>query len=331
LSGLDEPLVIYLDLDDLDPTPGMEVLRRAGFRVLQTVRDELGRFPEAIVLMVGYDLIDASVLDVLPELKVIATHSAGVDMVDLEAARRCGIWVCNLPDAATEEVAVHTLALTLSLVRGVTCNDRIVRLGGWSPERPETLRRPSSLTCGVVGLGRIGRRFVGLAEPIFARVVGADPGLDPSMWPAGVEQLSIEELLGVSDIVSLHLPLTPETKGMINDHLLSLLPEGAFLVNASRGALVDESALAAALDSGRLAGAALDVLCEEPPPPGSVLPHHERTVVTPHIGYLSVESRLDYVLRPVANVLAWHRSGTPLNVIVEGKGPAVDKSVLHVG
>ncbi len=309
------PLAVYLDLSDLDPTPGMALLGAAGFRVAHTDLEHLSDSTGAQALLVGYDHIGEQQLELLPELKVIATHSAGCDMLDLEACARRGILVANVPGAATEEVATHALAMALALIRALPQHDRLVKRGVWAPAPGVTLRRPSRLTCGVVGMGRIGQRFSTLAAPVFGRVVGYDPQLPDGFWPAGVERLELQQLLEISELVSLHAPLTAETAHLIDADALALMPDGSYLVNASRGPLVDEQALLDALNSGRLAGAALDVLEHEPPRPGFALGTLETVLLTPHIGFLSAEAETDYVELPARNVISWLRTGTPTDLV----------------
>lgn len=316
------PLAVYLDLGDLDPAPGVARLRSAGCEVVCTDLCHLGEVPEADALLVGYDRIDATSLDLLPRLSVVATHSAGVDMVDLDACASRGLWVCNVPDAATEEVAAHALGLVLAVLRAIPRHDRLVRAGGWEPVTTVVLRRPSTLTLGVVGMGRIGRRFAEIAAPLFARILGTDPELPDSAWPRSVQRASLEEVLERSDVVSLHLPLTPGTSGLIDARALARMPDGSYLVNVSRGAIVDTTALEQALRSGRLAGAGLDVLAEEPPTSPFALGELDGVVLTPHIGYLSVESAADYIAKPAENVIAWSRGERPPHVVLAGTRPA---------
>jgi len=309
---------VYLDLGDLDPGPGVSRLQAAGFEVACAELAELGEHPDADALLVGYDRIDATTLELLPRLGVIATHSAGVDMVDLDACLSRGLWVCNVPGAATEEVAAHALGLVLALLRAIPQHDRLVRAGRWEPTQPVSLRRPSTLTCGVVGMGRIGRRFAELAAPLFGRILATDPQLPPSAWPDSVPRVSLEELLASSDVVSLHLPLTDETRGLIDAQALARMPAGGYLVNVSRGEIVVTDAVEQALRGGQLSGAGLDVLAEEPPAAGFALGELDDVVLTPHIGYLSVESAAEYISRPADNVIAWSRGERPPNVVLTG-------------
>ncbi|QNP63043.1 C-terminal binding protein [Streptomyces genisteinicus] len=321
---MSQPIAVFTDTDDLDPEPGARLLADAGFEV----RVAGSRDPDviaaaadgAVALIVGYARVDAALLDRLPRLRIVATMSAGHDMVDTAEARRRGLWVANLPDAATEDVAVHALASALSLVRRLPQADAVVRAGGWSEEfaAAELPRRASDLTLGLVGLGRIARRFAALAAPVFGRVAAYDPHADPAGWPDGVERHDdLGALAAACDVLSPHVPLTPATRGLVDAGLLARMRPGAFLVNVSRGELVDTEALLDALGSGRLTGAALDVLPVEPPPADDPLRRHPRVQLSPHSAYLSDTSRRAYVCGPAENVVAWHRTGRPLTPVAE--------------
>lgn len=301
------PLVVYTDVVDTDIGPGRDLLHSNGFRTAvlsgtdmpTVVREAAG----ATALLVGYHHITAETLEALPTVKLIATQSAGTDMVDLEAARHRGVDVLNVPGAATEEVAVHALALILATLRGLPFLDRAVRQGDWDPTT-EALKRPSTLTLSLIGMGQIGRRTAELARPLFGNVVGYDPNVPDDSWPSGIARDTLPATLSAGDVVSLHLPLTPQTAEMIDDDALQRMRRGAVLVNVSRGGLVDHDALVAHLDSGHLAAAALDVLPVEPPTDHQVT-RHPRTIVTPHAAYLSDESARDYVRIQAQNVVDW--------------------------
>ncbi|MGH3502620.1 MAG: C-terminal binding protein [Nocardioidaceae bacterium] len=315
------PIAAYTDADELDLSAGRRLLEEAGFEV----RFIGSRDPEhiatvaadAVALLVGYARIDASLLHRLPTVRVIATLSAGYDMVDVQAAAQRGVWVANIPDGAVEEVAVHALAMGLSLLRRLPMLDRHVRAGGWSTTVDERLIRPSTATFGLLGCGRIGQRTAALASPLFGEIVGYDPYVDEKRWPAMVRKVDLPDLLRSADVLSLHLPLTAETENMVNAEALAMIRPGALLVNVARGRLLDSSAVRAALDSGRLAGAALDVLDHEPPAADDPLRSHPRTLVTPHSAYLSEESQRDYVTRQAANVVSWWRTQRPNNPVQE--------------
>jgi phosphoglycerate dehydrogenase-like enzyme len=312
-------LAVFVDTVECDLYEGPNLLRDAGFEV----RAAVARTPEEVAaaaqgasaVLTGDAPVTDSVLAAVPELRIIATVTAGTDQVDVDAARERGVWVANVPDAYTEEVAVHALAMMLTLLRQLPRYDRHVREGGWDALEGPRPARPSELTLGIVGLGRIGARLATLARPLFGRLLGHDPVSDavPS-----VEAVELDRLLSESDVVSLHTPMTPQTRGLIGGAQLGRMRPGALLVNVSRGGLVDEAALLAALDGGRLAGACLDVLAQEPPG-DSPLVHHPAVLLSPHAAFLSAHSEREGVARQAANVAAWAREGRPLSVVVEGR------------
>ncbi|MGW5275822.1 C-terminal binding protein [Streptomyces sp. NPDC004044] len=318
---MSRPLVVFTDPEELDVGPGARLLADAGFdtRVVGS-RDPdaiAAVARDAVALIVGYAPVDAGLLDRLPGVGMLATMSAGYDMIDTAQARRRGLWVSNLPHAATEDVAVHALAGALSLVRALPQADATVRGGGWNTEFAEVPRRAGELTLGLLGFGRIARALARIAAPVFGRVAAYDPHADKAGWPDGVERLSLDELVAASDVLSLHTPLTPQTRGVVDAALLARMRPGAFLVNVARGELVDTAALLAALDSGRLGAAALDVFPVEPPPLDDPLRSHPRIQLSPHSAYLSDASQRAYVCAPAENVIAWHRTGRPLTPVVD--------------
>ncbi|MCP3425916.1 C-terminal binding protein [Rothia sp. AR01] len=253
---MNRPLVVFTDQTDLDCRPGMDLLRDAGCDTLlaDLPTEPLAERPlpagaeRAVALVVGYARIDDAVLDLMPRVRCIATMSAGTDMVDLAAARRRGVWVGNLVDAATEEVAVHALSLMLCLERRLVEGRETVAAGGWTEDLPVVPRGTAGLTLGLFGCGRIARRLGELARPLVARVVAHDPFVTTP--PDGVELVDREALLAESDVLSLHLPLTPETAGTMDRAAFAALRPGAVLINPSRGELVDPDALREALDAG---------------------------------------------------------------------------------
>ena len=239
-------------------------------------------------LLAGLDEIDAAVFDAAPALRVVARYGVGVDRVDLAAAARHGVTVTTTPGANAGAVAELTLALMLALCRMLPQADRGVRAGGWPSL---TGRELAARSVGLLGLGVIGLRVTTMVRALGAAVVAHDPYADPAAArAAGIRLVARPELLTACDIVSLHVPLTPETRGMVDRGFLAALRPGALLVNTARGALVDEAALLWALDHGPLAGAALDTLQEEPPPAGHPLVAHERVLVTPHLGGHTAEA-----------------------------------------
>ena len=323
MAAVPGPLAVYTDVVGVDPEPGVALLEKAGFavRVLATNDPDrvAGEAGGAVALLIGgYTPVTAELLDALAAVRIVATMSVGVDMVDVEAARDRGIWVSNVPGAATEEVAVHAFAMGLTLLRGLPFLDRAVRAGGWD-DVAEPLLRPSATTLGVLGMGRIGRRLASLGQATYGHVIAHDPLLGSDAWPPGVERVARDAVLERADVVSLHLPLVPETRHAIDAAALARMRPGAFLVNVSRGAVLEPRALLEALDSGQLGGAALDVLEVEPPAAGDPLVRHPRTLVTPHYAYYSSASAREYVLDQARNVVAWLHDGRPRDIVVAGR------------
>jgi D-3-phosphoglycerate dehydrogenase len=231
--------------------------------------------------------VDDALVGSLHRCRIIARYGIGVDNVDIAAAHRAGITVTNVPDYSVEEVAVHALALILALVRHLPQADAKLRSGGWGLDGLRPMRRLSHLTVGFVGYGKIARRLAASLEPIVAGTVVYDPYLKPG---TGVPELvSLDDLLAQSDIVSVHAPLTPETRGLMNAARIARMRPGAILVNTSRGSLVVLEDVVAALREGRLGGAGLDVFDVEPVAAQRVeaVPN---LIVTPHMGYYSEES-----------------------------------------
>ncbi|MGH8926751.1 MAG: C-terminal binding protein [Acidimicrobiia bacterium] len=223
----------------------------------------------------------------LEKCRIIARYGIGVDNVDLDAARDAGIVVTNVPDYSVEEVAVHTLALILAMARKLFDADRLVRSGGWAISSLQPISRLSGLTVGLFGYGRIARRLAAPLREIGATIVVHDPYVEPG--PDIPELVDLDELLSRSDILSIHAPLTTETRGIIGEGALSRLKAGALLVNTSRGPLVDLDALTSALRSGRVGGAALDVFDREPLDVNRI-EGVANLIVTPHMAYYSEES-----------------------------------------
>jgi D-3-phosphoglycerate dehydrogenase len=269
-----------------------------------------------IVGLVSWAPVTAADLDRLGSLRVIATPSVGVDHVDVDAATRRGVWVCHVPDYCVDEMADHALALLLALVRGVVELDRSVRAGAWSASAAGALRRVSDVRLGVIGFGRIGRALASRARALNMDVAAHDPLVpEREIAAEGVRPLGLEDLLRASFAISVHVPLTEETRGVIGAHELALLPEGAYVVNISRAGLVDTPALLEALDSGRLGGVALDVLEIEPPTSASPAPMAPRLVVNPHAGWYSERAEELVDRRAAESVLDVLEGRTPRGAV----------------
>jgi D-3-phosphoglycerate dehydrogenase / 2-oxoglutarate reductase len=279
------------DHDTIDPErsvlDGHDVeLRRLQCRTPEEVAAQAG---DADVLINQYVPITAEVLDALPRCRLVVRYGVGVDNVDVEAAAARGVWVANVPDYGRDEVADHTLALALSVLRGVVVLDRAVHAESWDLEAARPLRRLSTLTWGVVGCGAIGTAVAGRAAGLGMRVLGYDVAEVRPDPP--IERVPLEELLSGSDLVSLHAALTRNSHHLLGADALARMRPSAWLVNTARGGLVDSAALLAALEGGALAGAALDVLETEPPDDlGWRLARHPRVVATPHAAWYSEEA-----------------------------------------
>jgi D-3-phosphoglycerate dehydrogenase len=173
------------------------------------------------------------------------------------------------------------------------------------------------MTLGVVGMGRIGRRLAEMGRPVFGTILACDPFVPASSWPGGIRPATADVVFAESDVVSLHVPLSDDTRCLVDRERLRRMRPGSYLVNVSRGGLVDQGALVDALDAGRISGAALDVLPTEPPEPDDPILRHPRVLVTPHVAYLSDASAEAYSRRQAHNVVAWVETGTPERVVVE--------------
>ncbi|KIC08983.1 hypothetical protein RA19_16920 [Leisingera sp. ANG-M1] len=273
---------------------------------------------DAIVSL--YAPITEKVFAALPNLRIVSVPLVGVDAIDTEAAARHGVWIAHIPDAWVSEVGVHAAAMALSLVRHLPFYDRSVRERRWDYEEPGVLHRTHDMTFGLMGCGRIGQQAARSAAPSFGKVIAYDPYMPAGACPEWIEQVgTIEELFERAHVVSLHSPLTAETKHIVNANLLNRMQRGSFIVNASRGALIDPAALLAALDSGQLGGAGLDVFEVEPPNPDDPLLHHPHTVVSPHAAYYSVEADEEGRSRAIKNVLTYAATGTPDHYVVKGE------------
>ena len=301
----------------LDPL-GCSVVSQRAFTdqdaLIDLVRD-------ADYVITQYAPVNAEVIECMQKCMIIVRYGIGVDNVDLAAAERKGIPVCNVPDYCIDEVADHAIAMILDLTRRITQNALTVRGGGWGlAVEPAEMRALKGQTVGVVAYGRIGREVALRLGPFKCRVVACDPAVDPARMEAdGVEPVSLQRLYAESDIVTLHCPSTEATRRMIASDSIGAMKDGALLINVARGTLVDTAALVAALRSGKLAGAALDVTDPEPIDPGHPLVGMENVLITSHVA--SVSEPAGRTLRTsVANTVAAAVRGEKLPNVVNGVG-----------
>lgn len=264
------------------------------------IRDERGNVSADVagadVVMSGGVALDDGFFSQLKTTRLLLRPYVGYDDIDTDAATRHGVLVANVPDAFIEEVANHAMALILATNRRILPFDRYVRAGDWQERGrrrlPVTVRRPSALTLGLVGFGNIARLVTERARPFGFRIVASDPFVDPAAArQLGVELLPLEALLSVSDVVSVHVFLSPQTRHLLNRERLGLMKESAWLINTSRGPVIDEAALIDVLRHGKLAGAGLDVFEIEPLPGDSPLMGLDNVILTPHVASYSEEGQ----------------------------------------
>ena len=256
--------------------------------------------------------IDEEILRALPRLKVIAVHGVGVNHIDLKTAEELGIAVCNAPGGNARSVAEFTMGLLFALARQIPQADRLVKQGGWGPV---VGCRLGGRTLGIVGLGQIGKEVAVLAGCLGMKLLACGRTQDREFTTRhGIAWVSLEELLAASDFVSLHLPGTPETKGLIQAPQLAQMKRGAYLLNLGRGELINEDDLLASLESGHLAGAALDVFRQEPvgDSPLAKLP---QVIATPHNASFTVETAYEVGFVCVRNLAAVLEGRMPPNLV----------------
>ena len=272
---------------------------------------------DADALMTDYFIVDADVIGSLQHCRVICRYGIGLDKVDIPAATRAGIVVTRVPEYCIGELADHTIALLLAVARRIVRYDAAVRSGSWNWFSPG-VRRLAGATLGIVGIGRVGSAVAARAKPLGLRILAHDPNqMDEQIRTRGVEPVSLERLLAESDIMCLHAPLTPSTRGLIGRTQIAAMKVGAILINTARGGLVDQDALVEALRSGRLAGAGLDVLAIEPPDRCDPIISLNNVVLTPHSGHFSEESLVQVQTEAAQEVLRALKGEPLLNAVNE--------------
>jgi len=278
--------------------PNLDLARAVVSRAGAELRVASQATPEGIVaaardadaLLVTYAKINADMIREMKKCRIISRFGIGVDNVDIEAATRAGIVVTKVPDYCIDEVSDHAMALLLSLVRKIPFSSARAHAGRWEMPAVTPIHRLRGTVLGLVGFGRIPQLVAPKAKAFGMRVVAYDPYVPQAVMDlAGVRRVEFSELLKISDYISIHSPLLPETRHMFSTEAFRQMKPGALIVNTSRGPVVDEAALAAALDAKQIAGAALDVL-EQEPPVSSPLFGRDNVILTPHTSFYSVES-----------------------------------------
>jgi phosphoglycerate dehydrogenase-like enzyme len=314
--------VLLTDYDFLDVSLERDIFRQAGMEFLEaqcrTEQQVIDAARDCRALLVQYAPVTERVFAALPRLAVCSRLGAGYDTIDAVAAARHGVWVANSPDYGVGEVATHALALLLACIRNVVHYNRDIHEGRWHYTSAAKIPRASNLALGILGLGRIGKRFAHVARNLFGRVIAHDPYLIDGDFPAYVQPVSLDELFGQADAISIHCLLNDETRSMVGEALLGKMKPGSYLVNTARGAVVDVDALGRALAQNRLAAVGLDVLPVEPIDPASPLLTDPRVIVSPHAAFYSIEAEIELRRKAAMNIVDWMKTGRPGYPVVRG-------------
>ena len=321
------------------PGPYVDLLTEAGYEVrfprestfcrgLCSEEETVEELTGAVAVIAGGEWFTPSVQQQVPELKIIARNGVGYDRVDVPAATRLGKVVSITPYSNHESVAEHTLALLLAVTRDIARNDRAMRNGKWSDRLVRPIR---GQTIGLIGLGRIGRSTAVRMKALGLNVLAVELYPDEEfVRENGIELVSLDELLARSDFVSLHCPLSDETHGMCDEAFFARMKPGSVLLNTSRGGLVNEPALQAALTSGQLSAAGLDVFCDEPPPADHPLRSFENVVLSPHLAGTDEKSMTGMGVECAENIIALLRGEWPEASIVNGEVKEAFQSSLSL-
>jgi D-3-phosphoglycerate dehydrogenase / 2-oxoglutarate reductase len=275
---------------------------------------------QADAIMVTIQKVPADLIASLERCHVISRVGTGLDAIDIPAATARGIWVAYVPDYSVDEVSSHAVGLLLAHARGIPWLVESTRAGSWTHQVIAPRRRLSGQTLGLLGFGRIGQAVAAKARGLGLKIIVHDPYLaEQVIAEGGGRPVDRETLLRESDYLSLHVPLTDANRRFLDAHALALMKPTAFVINTARGGLIDEEALLNAVQSGQIAGAALDVLTLEPPPPDYPLLHEPRIIITPHTGWYSEDANHDVRVRAseeVVRVLRGERPRCPVNEII---------------
>jgi D-3-phosphoglycerate dehydrogenase / 2-oxoglutarate reductase len=319
------PTVLLTDYAWPDVAIEAGIIESAGFRLVTGPAKPasaeaitgLAAEHQPAAIMTNWAPVSAAAIAASGPLRIVARLGVGLDNIAVDEATRRGIWVTNVPDYCVEEVSDHAVGMLLAWARGLTQFDSEVKAGRWEPASAR-LRRVRDLTCGLIGLGRIGRRTAEKLRAFGVRLLGHARHRHPDAAVGGIEMTTLEDLLRKSDAVVVHLPLTTATHHLLDRERIALMKPGAFLINVSRGAVLDTRALIEALDSGRLSGAALDVLEDEPcVAPGLLRPG---VILTPHVAFSSDASLQELRRKASEEVVRVLRGGRPEQARNEGAG-----------
>lgn len=279
----------------------------------------VNRISSSDVVLVNKVPITRETIDACPTVKMIGVMATGYNTIDVKYAREKGIVVCNVPAYSTSSVTQHVFAMLFALTTHIAEQSQSVKAGEWQRSKDfaywnEPLTEISGKTIGIIGMGQIGRSVAKAAKAFGMKVLAFSKTVRPELEDEALQYVTLEHLLSCSDIVSLHCPLTPETTNLIRKETIAQMKDGAILINTSRGQTVQEQDLADALTSGKLRGAAVDVLCQEPPKDGSPLIDNPRCIVTPHTAWAPYEARKRCMEIVVENLKAFAQ-GHPQNIV----------------
>ena len=309
--------ILNFEYDDLSFE--RDLLAQAGLELVPahcpTEEDVAVTAADAVGIIDVYAQIGERAASALTQCKVIVRPGVGYDMIDAAACRRHGIEVCHVPDYCTDEVSDHALALVMALQRKLFQHDRNVRHGQWNYQGVGSVHRLRLLTLGLIGFGRIGRLFAAKMRALTPTIIAYDPFLPDAVFAeAGVRRVELDELFATSDIISLHSPLTPQNYHIISGDSIGKMTKRPILVNVSRGGLIDTKALIAALATGQVSGAGLDVLESEPQVPDELL-RFDNVILTPHTAMFSEEAMLEDRTRAVEEVIRVVKGEAPRNPV----------------
>ncbi len=306
--------IAYTDIDHPSLDIERSVFSKAGmeFTINQcrTEDEVIEKCRDADILINQCAPITQRVIDSLPNFKLVVRYGVGVDNVDVSAAVQRGIKVCNIPDYGTCEVADHALALMMALVRKIPFINDFTKTQKWDCTASFPIRRLSEQTVGIIGFGRIGKAFAERVHALGCRIIACDHHLMPGeIHSCGyVTGVTLTEVLQQSDIISIHCPPLKNAY-MIDSEAFKLVKKGVYIINDARGGIIDEAALDAALEDGTVAGAALDVMKQEPMPANSPIYRHKNLIVSPHMGWYSIEASADLKRKVAEQVVKFVQTG----------------------
>ncbi|HEY8445676.1 MAG TPA: C-terminal binding protein [Thermomicrobiales bacterium] len=314
------PVVLVTDYAWPDLTIEERVLAEIGARLVVagagTAEEIVQHAPEADAILTCWKRVPEAALDAAPRCRIVSRYGIGLDNIPVAHATELGMLVTNVPDFCLDEVADHALALLLACARGIVRFSRETSSGVWNPSAGRALPRLRGQTLGLIGYGAIARNLAPKAAALGLHIVAYTPRISPDdVSPYGRGTRDLDEVLQAADYLSIHAPLTEETRGLIGERALRLMKPTAYLINTSRGAIVDEAALVQALREGWIAGAALDVLPTEPPDPANPLLALENAIVTPHVAFASAAAVEDLRARAAEHVVQVLRGEVPSNLV----------------